>query len=299
MSANLPLFWQFWVAGLTIISLIFLAILVARVYFPGSQHAEEEVVWDGDLVEGVSPPPSWWFWLIVSALFFSVIYMIFYPSLGNYNGLFDLTTAKRYTESKENIDNKYYKKLAKLDSLDSKSLQKNAQAMQLASNIFAQNCSACHGKNALGQNAFPNLTDENWQWGGANSQIIQTITNGRTGSMPAWKAILGDENVTKVAAYVKSIKTINAKKDKSHAEGKAKYQQFCIACHGANGKGNPALGGVDLTDNIWRFGGDLESIKHSIALGRSGIMPAQKDRLSTLQIKLLAAWLQKSSQPQK
>lgn len=289
MLDNLPLFWNMWVILITLVGLVFLTTLAIKIYFPKDDHCEEEVVWDETLIEGTSPPPEWWFWLITAALMFSVLYMIFYPGFGNYNGLFDLTNAKQFTESKSKINNKYFAKLDKLDKLSIVELQKNQDAMVLAKNIYNNNCVNCHSKDAAGQTIFPNLKDNEWQWGGSSQDIINTITNGRQASMPAWSPILGKENTAKVAKFIKDF---NANKDsKNHKIGKEKYQQFCLGCHGIDGKGNVVLGAPNLQDNIWLYGGDLASINKSIASGRAGIMPPQKDRLSALQVKLLTAWI--------
>ncbi|MFP6775304.1 MAG: cytochrome-c oxidase, cbb3-type subunit III [PS1 clade bacterium] len=290
--ADLPFFWQTWVVGLIILGLVFLAVLVVRVYFEKDDH-DEVVIWDNDLVEGSAPAPFWWFWLITSALIFSVLYMIFYPSFGNYNGLFNLTMEERYSESKADINDKYYKKLTTLNSLDMESLQSSQDAMHLAGNIYAQNCAACHGKDAKGQDVFPNLTDDDWLWGDKPEQIKHSISFGRNAVMPAWGGPLGEEGTTKMAEYIKSISS-KTDDDEKHASSKQKYQMFCLGCHGLAKQGNVMLGAPNLADDIWLYGDDIESIKKTIASGRRGVMPAHKDRLSDLQIKLLTAWLKRN-----
>ena len=288
--ANLPLFWQVVVTILIIIGFIYLLALGVGVYGAKEKH-KHKVIWDGDLEEGSAPVPSWWFWSGIIAAFFAVIYMVFYPSFGNYNGLLDLTNAKRYSESKSDIDNQYYKKLTTLAAMNTKALQDSAEAMRLAANVYAQNCAACHGKDAKGQNGFPDLSDQDWLWGNKTAQISHSITFGRKALMPPWQAVLGDEGVSQIANYIKSVADKAADIDVRHATGKAKYQQFCIACHAINLTGKDLLGAPNLADDVWLYGGDLPSIKASIALGRRGVMPAHKDRLTALQIKLLTAWL--------
>ena len=295
MSGELPLFWHWWVVGLTIIGLIFLLLLLVRVYFPAREHgreyAEEDVTWDEDLSESSAVPPKWWFWLMLASLFFSVLYLIFYPGLGNYKGLFDLTTAKQFSESKERIDNKYQPKLALLEALDTAQLQQHPALNKLATNLFKNNCANCHGQDARGQaDTFPNLKDADWQWGGSTAQISDSITNGRNAAMPGWEIVLGGEQ--EVASMAALVRDFNANKEQpAYQQTHAKYLQFCAACHAATGTGNPALGAPNLTDNIWLYGGDAANIQQSIATGRNGVMPPHKTRLTTLQIKLLAAWL--------
>jgi cytochrome c oxidase cbb3-type subunit 3 len=75
------------------------------------------------------------------------------------------------------------------------------------------------------------------------------------------------------------------------ARGKVKFQTFCVACHGADGKGNQAIGAPNLTDNIWLYGGSEKAITETIAKGRNGKMPAQKDTLGEDKVHLLAAYV--------
>ncbi len=291
MFAALPMFWQWWVVGLTLIGLLFLLALVVRVYFPRDDQSPSEVVWDETLGENAAPPPKWWFWLMLAALFFSVLYLIAYPGFGNYNGLFDLTTAKQYSENRARIDNQYGDKLAALDALDIADLRTHEDAMQLAANLFDNNCANCHGRTAQGQaNLFPNLADYAWQWGGDAEQIRHTIAQGRIAIMPGWQAALGGaDNVAKMATFVRNFTTNQTAPE--HAATAQQYQQFCAACHAANGAGNPLLGAPNLTDDAWLYGNTIAAITHSIGAGRNGVMPAQNGRLTELQIKLLTAWL--------
>lgn len=292
MSATLPFFWQFWVVGLVLISLSFLGFATFRIYFPKAEesHDEDDLVWDKTLKEGTFAPPKWWFWLMMSAIFFNIIYMLLYPGFGNYNGLFNLTSATEIADAKVRIDDRYYRKLHQLNSIPIEDLGKNPDAMQLAANIFVDNCAGCHGADAKGQaNIFPDLTDNAWQWGNSHTEIINNITNGRTGFMPPWGVPLGEEGVAQLAEFVQNFAANKGKEKYQVAE--QKYNTFCIGCHNANGKGNKILGTPSLADDIWLYGGDIDAIKHSISKGRKGVMPAQKERLSELQIKLLSAWI--------
>ena len=58
--------------------------------------------------------------------------------------------------------------------------------------IFAENCAACHGDAGKGNQEVgaPNLTDKIWLYGSDEGTIIETITNGRAGVMPAWSGRL-------------------------------------------------------------------------------------------------------------
>lgn len=70
--------------------------------------------------------------------------------------------------------------------------------------VYAANCAACHGADGAGNHALgaPNLTDDTWLYGGGESTIVETITKGRNGQMPAWGQFLGESKTHLLAAYV-------------------------------------------------------------------------------------------------
>ncbi|GIU25142.1 Cbb3-type cytochrome c oxidase subunit [Shewanella sp. MBTL60-007] len=72
---------------------------------------------------------------------------------------------------------------------------------------FMKGCFACHGMDGTGNKFMgaPNLTDNAWVYGGSRGAIEQSIKNGRTGVMPAWKDVLGEEKVHVITAYVYSL----------------------------------------------------------------------------------------------
>jgi cytochrome c oxidase cbb3-type subunit 3 len=73
--------------------------------------------------------------------------------------------------------------------------------------IFADNCAACHGDEAKGNPELgaPNLTDKIWLYGSDEATIIETVTNGRGGVMPAWTGRLDPTTVKAMAVYVHSL----------------------------------------------------------------------------------------------
>ncbi len=289
--ADLPTgFWSGWIIVLTCVSFATLVWIVLSVYFSAGADdvPESEPVWDNDLREGSNAPPLWWFWMLLSALVFSLIYLMLYPGLGSYKGLLNWSHGKRIVESYETYDNSFQGIRADIASANLAEIQNDLDLMQAAERIFKRECSTCHGPDARGQaSMFPNLMDVDWQWGSSAEQIEQTIRGGRVANMLAWQSILGDDSVTQVAEYVADMSDGNAV---THP-GQAVYQQNCMACHGADGAGNPLLGAPNLADNIWLYGGDLETITASIATGRAGVMPAFAERLDGAQIKLLVAML--------
>ena len=72
---------------------------------------------------------------------------------------------------------------------------------------------------------------------------------------------------------------------------------YCSACHGQNGAGQPALGAPALDDDVSLYGGSPAAVRDSIALGRTGVMPAFGPRLDAAEIRLLAAWLAAGAKP--
>ena len=143
---------------------------------------------------------------------------------------------------------------------------------------------------ARGGFGFPNLTDAEWQWGGDYTSIETTIRGGRTAAMPAWGSALGDAGVADMAQYVLSLS--GAAHDEAAATRAApQFQTFCIACHGADAKGNPAFGAPDLTNDTWLYGGDADSIAFTIRYGRNGMMPNFATTLGDDRIAIVAAYV--------
>ena len=162
--------------------------------------------------------------------------------------------------------------------------------MTTAKNLFALNCSACHGSDARGAKGFPNLTDADWLWGGSPQAIYLTIAQGRDGLMPAWGPVLGPQGVEQLVAYVETLSGRAAPAQLAEA-GKAQFLTLCSGCHGADGRGNLALGAPNLTDDIWLHGGSEGDIRVSINAGRTNHMPGQLERLGETQVRLLAAYV--------
>ena len=161
--------------------------------------------------------------------------------------------------------------------------------------LFINYCAQCHGSDAGGALGFPNLRDGEWLYGSSPEAIQTTILYGRQGAMPAWGAALGDQGVEEVTAYVMSLSGREVDTNLATA-GQARFQAMCIACHGADGKGNQLLGAPDLTNDIWLYGGSKGAISQSIRMGRSGKMPAHKDFLGEDKVHLLAAYVYSLSQ---
>jgi len=174
--------------------------------------------------------------------------------------------------------------------MDLKELARDPGALAIGQKLFLNNCAQCHASDAGGSRGFPNLTDDDWLWGGAPETIEQTIANGRNGVMPALGPALGEQGVKDAAHYVMSLSGM-AHDSIRAARGEATFKQICAACHGADGKGNPALGAPNLTDRTWLYSGAEPVIIETIASGRNNTMPAWKGLLGEARVHLLAAYV--------
>lgn len=176
-------------------------------------------------------------------------------------------------------------------------LSENPQAIKIGQRLFLQNCSVCHGSQARGAKGYPNLTDGDWIYGGKPEKILQTIEHGRVGGMPAWKPQIGEDGVRAASEYVLSLSSehgskANGELDKTLVtQGKAIFEKNCVVCHGANGQGNQDVGAPNLTDNIWLYGGDRETVRTTLRNGRAGVMPHWDNKLGNERIMLLAAYV--------
>lgn len=182
-------------------------------------------------------------------------------------------------------------------------LAADPEAQKIGNRLFLQNCALCHGSNAKGATGYPNLTDNDWLYGGDAEQVLLTIHNGRKGVMEAWQPKIGEAGVKAVAEYVLSISGNQNGYELDPAkvaQGKAIFEnpQNCALCHGADAKGQIAIGAPNLTDDIWLYGGDRASIETTIRHGRTGVMPEWQTKLGNERVMLLAAYVRSLSQNQ-
>ena len=290
--ADLPSeFWGGWIVAITVVSFLALLWFIVDVYRSGPD-GNERLVWDETLREGDKPAPIWWFWFILALMTVSVIYVMLYPGLGTFRGALGWSQGGRIAEKFAAYDAEFGAARRRVLEQPLAALAMDDAAMDSARRIFIGNCSSCHGASASGQaQLFPDLTDAAWQWGGEEAQIVETLRAGRQAAMPAWLPVAGEQGVGQLADYVLALSR-GAATDPQFAAGGALFQQFCMACHGADGGGNPLLGAPALNDAVWNYGGERAQVIDSIAAGRNGAMPAFGARLDETQIRLLAAWLQ-------
>jgi cytochrome c oxidase cbb3-type subunit 3 len=253
-------------------------------------------VWDGDLEEFNNPLPRWWLGLFIITIVLGAGYLAFYPGLGNYSGLRGWTQVEQHEKRAAAARAQLEERLAAFKDKPLHELARDPGAMATAKNLFGASCSTCHGSDARGAKGFPNLADADWLWGGGEEAVYQTIAQGRIGAMPALGDALGATGVNEVAAYVVSLSGGNAPADWVSA-GKTRFETLCVACHGADAKGNVLLGAPNLSDKVWLHGGDFDTVRATVAKGRTNQMPAHLEMLGAAKVRLLAAYVLSLSQP--
>ena len=257
-------------------------------------HETTGHVWDEDLREYNNPMPRWWLWLFYITIVFSLIYLVLYPGLGNFQGLLGWSQYKQYDKEVAEAEARFAPLYASYAEIPIPELAENGEAMATAGRLFANNCATCHGSDGRGARGYPNLADLDWQWGGAPADIRHTLVNGRQAVMPAFSASLDESAIEATAAYVYSLNGREAP-ERLVSQGRQQYQTLCVACHGVEGKGNPMLGAPNLTDDTWLYGGSLETIEQTLINGRNGQMPAFAETLGEDRIHLVAAYVYRLS----
>jgi len=245
-------------------------------------------VWDGDLQERNNPMPRWWLILFFATIAFAFIYFMLYPALGTFGNSLGWSKAGQYEQEMAAANARYAPIYAAFAGRDIVDLAKDPKALALGHSLFANNCINCHGSDARGAIGFPDLTTHHWKWGGDPESLVQTITHGREGIMPALGAALGAQGVDEVEAYALSLSGRKEPADKVEA-GKVRFT-LCAACHGPDGRGNPVLGAPNLTDGVWQYGGSEAAVRQTITDGRHGQMPIH-EWLGPDKIRLLAAYV--------
>lgn len=313
-------FWSIWISVISLATIVGCYVLL-RWCLANKTGVEEgddmHHSFDG-IIELNNQLPRWWTIMFYITIVWGFLYLLLYPGLGNFQGLLGWKSSNQDVRSlqesrdavalsEEEANNslfgvgvEYDRELRfaeerfapifnKFAEQPIEVLARDPEALKIGQRLFAQNCSQCHGSDARGQRGFPNLTDNDWLYGGSPDKITETLVLGRKGMMPGWLENFGEKGIDEVVAYALSLsgRQVDAN---LKAAGKNRFA-VCSACHGADGKGNQALGAPNLTDNIWLYGGSLDAVNETLNYGRAGVMPSFKDTLGEKKIHLVASYV--------
>ncbi|PKR87226.1 cytochrome-c oxidase, cbb3-type subunit III [Pleomorphomonas diazotrophica] len=263
--------------------------------------------WDG-IKELNNPLPRWWLWVFYATIVFAVGYVFVYPAVPlvtSYSkgllGYSQRASALDETAAGQAARAEVGKGLANASLEEIKNDPKMLEfAMAQGRAAFGDNCAPCHGSGATGSKGYPNLQDDDWLWGGTLADIEQTITVGvrstspdtRMNDMPRFGAdgLLDAKQVRNVAGYVLSLSGSSVKGADVEA-GKQIFVENCTSCHGEDAKGIQELGAPNLTDKVWLYGGDEESVIYTVTHAHRGVMPTWGGKLDPVTIKSLAIYV--------
>jgi cytochrome c oxidase cbb3-type subunit 3 len=199
-------FWDVYIAVVTVVSIVACAVFLKVQSVRKTVEADTTGhVWDENLQEYNNPMPRWWAWLFYATVAFGLGYLVLYPGLGSYQGALGWSQVGQLNEETKEANARFgplYDKYARLGVAE---VAKSPEALAIGQKLFLNHCAQCHASDARGSRDFPNLTDNDWLWGGTPEAIETSITAGRLGVMPPFGAVLGEEGTRDVANYVLSL----------------------------------------------------------------------------------------------
>lgn len=264
--------------------------------------------WDG-LKELNNPLPRWWLITFYICIVWAIGYWIAMPAwplVSDYTkGLLGSSQREQAIAAYQAATTARAEKGSGLVKASLEDIEGNQNLLEFAmangKAAFGDNCAACHGTGATGSKGYPNLNDDDWLWGGTLEDIQTTIRHGirstsddtRVGDMTAFgrDEILNKDEIRAVSNYVRTLSGQEPEAGADLEAGKTVFVDNCVACHGEDGKGMKDLGSANLTDNIWLYGGDLDTIIATVTNGRKGVMPTWQGRLDDVTIKSLAVYI--------
>jgi cytochrome c oxidase cbb3-type subunit 3 len=262
--------------------------------------------WDG-IHELNTPLPRWWLWTFYATIIWAIGYWVVYPAwplvTNSTQGIFGWHSRSAVVADIEQLMLLRGPMMDKLTSASVADILGDPQLLDFARAqgrvAFADNCAPCHGAGGGGAKGYPNLNDDDWVWGGKLADIEQTIRHGaragddkgRQGNMPPFAGALKPNEISATADFVRSLSALPVEQGADLALGKKVFADNCVTCHGPEGKGNRELGAPNLTDKIWLYGSDKETIMQGVQNGRGGVMPVWQGRLSEPIIKALVLYV--------
>ena len=268
--------------------------------------------WDG-IEEYNKPLPKWWLMIFYACIVWGVGYTIAYPA---WPGVRTATAGLLGWSTRGNVEQAIQDHEAELAPINERLA--SAELTEIAGdpelNTYAQNagaavfrtwCAQCHGSGAAGAKGYPNLLDDDWLWGGTIEDIHYTVTAGirnedtdeewlRQSAMPAFGRddLLSGEEIDQVVNFVMTLSG-EEPRDASLVEAGAEvYDINCASCHAEDGTGDRMQGAPNLTDAIWLYGGDYETLHETVYNARYGVMPAMGGAdLSEAEIRAVATYV--------
>jgi cytochrome c oxidase cbb3-type subunit 3 len=266
--------------------------------------------WDG-IEELNNPLPRWWLWTFYATIFWALVYTIMFPAWplisGATPGVLGFSTRANVQAEIDRFAAANGPIRERLVAADLTEIQNDPELVQFASAagaaVFRTNCSQCHGSGAAGVQAsgYPNLLDDDWLWGGTMEDIHLTVTHGirnttddeaRYSQMPAF----GTDELLEPAQIDAVVQHVLAISGQEHdaalaTEGAVVFAENCAACHMEDGTGDRTQGAPNLTDAIWLYGGDVDSLTYTVNNARFGVMPNWNTRLSEADIRSVAVYV--------
>jgi cytochrome c oxidase cbb3-type subunit 3 len=263
--------------------------------------------WDG-IEEFNNPLPRWWVWVFYATIVWGIGYSIAYPAWPLVDrattGLLGYSTRAEVAADIAAVDESNAAINERLAQVELTALNADAElygyAVSAGGAVFRTWCAQCHGSGAAGAVGYPNLLDDDWLWGGDMENIYLTIAHGirnevdddaRFSQMPAFGEILEEQEIAAAVNFVQSLSGA-APNDPALVEaGSVVYLDNCSACHGENGEGDVWQGAPNLSDAIWLYGGDYDTLMETVTYSRYGVMPPWADRLTEAQIRAVATYV--------
>ena len=279
---------------------------------PQKQKGDPETTghsWDG-IEEFNNPLPRWWVWVFYATIVWGVGYTIAYPAWPLVNqataGVMGWSTRANVAADIKAVEQRNAEINERLASAELTEIRNDADLQTYARNageaVFNTWCVQCHGRGAGGVQAsgYPNLLDDDWLWGGDIENIHLTITHGirneddldsRYSEMPAYGDIFEKDEIVAVVNYVQTLSGGTPNDASVAAAGEELFLDNCAACHGDAGEGDIYQGAPNLSDAIWLYGGDYETLIETVTYSRYGVMPPWQNRLSEAEIRAVATYV--------
>ncbi|WP_417519438.1 cytochrome-c oxidase, cbb3-type subunit III [Minwuia sp.] len=264
--------------------------------------------WDG-IRELNNPLPRWWLYSFYATIIWAIGYCIAYPAIPLIEsatpGLLGYSSRAALEDDMNLARERQQDVMRNFTTMSLKQIREDPTTFEFARSggraAFLVNCVQCHGSGAAGSPGYPNLNDDDWLWGGKPEDILTTLRHGirydrdddtRYSLMPAFgkDGLLEREQIAQVTQHVLALSGQEHDAEAA-AAGAEVYAENCAACHGEQGKGDPAQGAPNISDPLWLYGGTEAEIRQQIHAPRHGVMPAWDFRLNDATLKQLAIYV--------